>query len=162
MKSHNLIYWGLIALVGTALLLAFGSSSLQRLKEKLDEPLPAVYGVLNTTATVRRKEHVRFDNEHRTYTNDLGDIIEMKPGDEHLRIYYQIDNFDQLPEKYRSSIAQAEEGRIKNLGFRFWNTDQARYEKTEVGDKLEVSYHPIGDDLIEIVTIRNLTHPVTQ
>src|SRR6267142_5113715 len=66
----------------------------------------------NTTATVVRKEYVKFDKVNHSYVGDLGDVIEEPPGTEPWRVYYRINNFDQVPEPKRSALAASERVRI--------------------------------------------------
>lgn len=117
--------------------------------------------VRTTTAVVKAKEYVRFDEKNHWYVNDFGQTIEVTPGYEQWRIYYRIDNFDQVPDPKRSELWQSEEARIKQFGFRFYpagTPDKAAYDKAQVGDQLEVRYRYMGDEK-EMISIRNLTHP---
>jgi len=114
-----------------------------------------------TTAVVKAKEYVRFDEKNHSYIGEFGEPMEAKPGSEQWKIYYQIDNFNQVPEPKRSQLWQSEETRIKKFGFRFYpfsTPEKAFYDRTQVGDQLEVLYRYMGDEK-EIINIRNLTHP---
>lgn len=114
-----------------------------------------------TTAVVKAKEQVRFDEKNHSYIGDYGESVEVSPGTDRWRIYYQIDNFDQVPEPKRSQLLRSEEARIKKLGFRFYHfstPEKALYDATQVGDQLEVTYRYIGDEK-EIIIVRNLTLP---
>jgi hypothetical protein len=118
--------------------------------------------VRTTTAVVTGKEYVSFDEQNHWYVNNFGETVEVMPGFEQWRIYYRIDNFDQVPEPKRSQLWQSEESRIKQFGFRFYPSgtpDKAAYDQAQVGDKLEVRYRYMGDEK-EIISIRNLSHPV--
>jgi hypothetical protein len=118
-------------------------------------------GVRTTTAIVHAKEHVRYDEHNHTYVNDLGQTLEAGPGTEEWRVYYQIDNFNQVPEPKRTQLWQSEDTRIKKFGYRYhyYSTpEKASYEKAQVGDRLEVRYHYVGDEK-EVIGVRNLTHP---
>jgi hypothetical protein len=117
--------------------------------------------VRTTTGVVRAKEYLRFDEKNLSYVNDFGETVEVAPGFEQWRIYYEIDNFDQVPEPKRSQLWQSEVARIKQFGFRFYPSgtpDRAAYNKAQVGDQLEVRYRYMGDEK-EIISVRNLTHP---
>lgn len=154
-KRWLLIGIGVLAIVSLSVYLLFraADSYLNRLNE-------AKKG-RTTTAVVKAKEHVRFDDKNQTYIGNFGEPMTATPGTEQWRVYYQIDNFDQVPEPKRSQLWQAEEARIKNFGFRFypWSTpEKAFYDKTQVGDRLEILYRYMGDEK-EIINIRNLTHP---
>jgi hypothetical protein len=113
-----------------------------------------------TTAVVKAKEHVRFDGKNHSYIGDFGEPMNATPGTEQFRIYYQIDNFDQVPEPKRSQLWQSEEARIKKFGFRFHPLsapEKSFYDITQVGDRLEILYRYKGDEK-ESIHIRNLTH----
>lgn len=117
--------------------------------------------VRTTTAVVKAKEYVRFDEKNHWYVNDFGKTVEVTPGYEQWRIYYRIDNFDQVPDPKRSELWQSEEARIKQFGFRFYpagTPDKAAYDNAQVGDQLEVRYRYMGDEK-EMISIRNLSHP---
>lgn len=123
--------------------------------------LDAAKALRTTTAIVKAKEHVRFDEGNRTYIDDFGETREAPAGSEQWRIYYQIDNFDQVPEPKRTQLWKSEETRIKKFGLRFHyysNAEKASYNKTQVGDQLKIMYRYIRDEK-EIIGVRNLTHP---
>lgn len=146
---------GVLAIVGLSvyLLLRAADNSLSSLNEAKK--------VRTTTAAVKAKEYVRFDEKNHSYVNNFGRTVEATPGTEQWRIYYQIDNFDQVWEPKRSQLWESEEARIKQFGFRFYplsTPDKAAYEKAQVGDKLEVRYRYMGDEK-EIISVQNLTHP---
>jgi hypothetical protein len=146
---------GVLAMIGFSvyLLLRAADNSLSRLNEAKK--------VRTTTGVVKAKEYVRFDEKNHWYVNDFGQTVEVTPGYEQWRIYYRIDNFDQVPDPKRSELWQSEEARIKQFGFRFYPSgtpDKAAYDRAQVGDRLEVRYRYMGDEK-EIISIRNLTHP---
>ena len=108
-----------------------------------------------TTATVISKEYVKYDDKNHSYIGDLGDPIEVAPGREEFRVYYEIDNFDQVPEPRRSRLLKSEQERIKKFGYRFdiLTKDQKQeYDQINPGDKLEVFYRYITDEK-EIISI---------
>ena len=149
-----LIGIGVLAIVGFSvyLLLRAADNSLSRLNEAKK--------VRTTTAVVKAKEHIRFDEQNHSYVNNFGETVQVPPNTEQWRVYYQIDNFDQVREPKRSELQRSEDARIKQFGFRFYpsNTpDKAAYDKAQVGDQLEVRYRYIGNEK-EIISIRNLTH----
>lgn len=156
-RSARLVMIGIGALIivglSVYLLLRAADNTLSSLNEAKK--------VRTTTAVVKAKEYVRFDEKNHWYVNDFGQTIEVTPGYEQWRIYYRIDNFDQVPDPKRSELWQSEEARIKQFGFRFYPSstpDKAAYDKAQVGDQLEVRYRYMGDEK-EIISIRNLTHP---
>lgn len=160
LTSSSSVCW---VLIGIGVLTIVGLS-LYLLLRAADNTLSSVNEakkVRTTTAVVRAKEHVRFDEKNHSYVNDFGETVEVVTGFEQWRIYYRIDNFDQVPEPKRSQLWQSEEVRIKQFGFRFYpagTPDKAAYDKAQVGDQLEVRYRYIGDEK-EIISIRNLSHP---
>lgn len=114
-----------------------------------------------TIAVVKAKDVVKFDEKNHSYISNLDDSIEVQPRTEYWRFYYQINNFDQVPEPKRSQLRQSEEVRIKKIGFRFHSfgaSEKEFYDRTEIGDRLEVQYRYMGDKK-EIISVRNLTHP---
>lgn len=146
---------GVLAVVGLSvyLLLRAADNTLSSVNEAKK--------VRTTTAVVKAKEYVRFDEKNHSYVNNFGESVQVAPGTDQSRIYYQIDNFDQVPDPKRSQLWQSEEARIKQFGFRFYPSstpDKAAYDKAQVGDQLEVRYRYMGDEK-EIISIRNLTHP---
>jgi phenylpropionate dioxygenase-like ring-hydroxylating dioxygenase large terminal subunit len=117
--------------------------------------------VRTTTAVVKAKEYIRFDQQNQTYVNNFGETVQVSPGTEQWRVYYQIDNFEQVLEPKRTELQRSEDARIKQFGFRFYPSstpDKSVFDNAQVGDRLEVRYRYIGDEK-EIVSIRNLTHP---
>lgn len=134
--------WLLIG-IGVLSIVGFSVYLLLRAAENSLEKLNEAKKVRTTTAVVKAKEHVRFDERNHTYVNSFGKTIQVSPGDEQWRVYYQIDNFDQVPEPKRSELQRSEDSRIKKFGFRFYpssSVDKAIYDKAQVGDRLEVRY----------------------
>jgi len=155
----NSARWVLIG-VGIAILGLSVYLALKRVEKNLNSLNEAKKG-RTTRAIVRAKEYVRFDEQNHWYVNNFGETVEATPGTEQWRIYYQIDNFDQVLEPKRSQLWQSEETRIKKFGFRFHplsTPEKAFYDKTQVGDRLEILYRHIGDEK-EIIHVRNLIHP---
>ena len=114
-----------------------------------------------TTATVTAKQKVVISKEQPYYIGDLDERIPQLPGTGQWRIYYQIDNFDQVPEPKRTELISSEARRQKEFGNRFrsyYENAREFYDRTEVGDKLAVNYKYIGDKK-EILSIENLSHP---
>jgi hypothetical protein len=115
----------------------------------------------STTGTVRSKGKFTISKEEPYYINDLGDKISKAPGTEQWRVYYQIDNFDQVPEPKRTELENLEIKREQRYGMRFRNfyvESMEEYDRMEIGDKLEIVYRYIGDKK-DIISIKNLTHP---
>ena len=160
LTSSSSVRWGLIV-IGVLTIVGLSLYLLLRTADNTLSSLNEAKKVRATTAVVRAKEYVRFDEKNHSYVNDFGETVEVMAGFEQWRIYYRIDNFDQVPEPKRSQLWQSEEARIKQFGFRFYpagTPDKAAYDKAQVGDQLEVRYRYMGDEK-EIISIRNLSHP---
>src|SRR5882762_8915530 len=69
-----------------------------------------------TDGTVRDKKKFVITKEEPYYTGALGDRIPETPGTEQWRIYFDIDNFDQVPEPKRTQLMAAELSRKKEYG----------------------------------------------
>jgi hypothetical protein len=160
LTSSSSVRWVLIG-IGVLTMVGLSLYLLLRAADNTLSSLNEAKKVRTTTAVVRAKEYLRFDEKNRWYVNDFGQTVEVMTGFEQWRIYYQIDNFDQVPEPKRSQLWHSEEARIKQFGFRFYpagTPDKAAYDKAQVGDQLEVRYRYMGDEK-EIISIRNLSHP---
>jgi hypothetical protein len=105
--------------------------------------------VRETTATVIRKEDFRADQNNRFYVSGYGDRVEMQPGEEQKRVYYQIDTFGQLVEPRLSRVIDAERRRIEEFGPRFTYA-VGWYEEVKPGDKIQVSYRAFSDGHIQV------------
>jgi hypothetical protein len=114
-----------------------------------------------TTGVVRGKKRIVISKDEPYYINNLDHRISETPGTEQWRIYFEIDNFDQVPEPKRTELVIAENRRKEQFGLRFYpffEQEKSFYERTQIGDKLAVHYKYIGDKK-EIINIENLTHP---
>lgn len=145
-----------VLVVGTILLIPLGYFGLQILGDRVDEKLISAKAFRQTSATVTKKEYIRFDEMNHSYITDLGQRVDVQPGDQQWRVYYEFDNFDQFEEPFRSRLVQLEKKRISEgkLRFSFKNFNDRRwYDSVEVGDKLVVSYKPYSDGEIEIASV---------
>jgi hypothetical protein len=111
-----------------------------------------------TTATVRRKEHVILDEDKRPPMEVSNDQM-TPPRSEQWRVYYQIDNFNNLPEHLLNRVAKAEEERLATLGVRFTHNSKEWYDKVELDDKLEATYRVRESGEIEIISVTNPKYP---
>jgi hypothetical protein len=114
------------------------------------------------TATVKAKEYVRFDETNHTYLDDDGRRIEKSPGEQQWRVYYQIDDFNNLDEATRGRLLRSEEERSAAGRLRFRDKSKEWYEKLETGDKLRVLYQWRGDDSIDVAYVENPKSPNLQ
>jgi hypothetical protein len=84
----------------------------------------------------------------------------MKSGQTQQRVYYQIDNFDQVNESRRSKALQAEKELVQMYGPRStYAVDW--YDRVQPGSKLQVHYQCFSDGRIEIVGIDFLDDSTT-
>ncbi len=156
MKLHR-SSWIKISLAIVGVLVLGGYLVVRQINKGFEE-LNQAKASRRTTATVISKEYVKFDDKNHSYIGDFGDPIEIASNTEQWRVYYQIDNFDQVPEPRRSRLVKSEEERIKRFGFRFniLTKDQKQeYDQIGLTDKLEVFYRYIGDEK-EIISINRL------
>jgi hypothetical protein len=152
--------WLGIAFCSLVLLVVFGFLGFRILQRRSDEMLRAKRAY-TTTATVTAKQRVVISKDQPYYIGDLDERIPQVPGTEQWRVYYQIDNFDQVPEPKRTELIRSEVRRQKESGSRFreyYENAKEFYDRTEIGDKLAVHYKYIGDKK-EILSIENLSHP---
>jgi len=66
------------------------------------------------------------------------------------RVYYQIDNFDNLPEPRRSRASESEVTRMRDSGPRFCSSVDW-YDRVEPGSRIYVRYQCFSDGKLEIV-----------
>src|ERR1700752_2559587 len=90
-----------VAIVLLTTIVASGYLIWRKLDQGLAE-LNQAKAARQTTGTVTRKQYVRFSEANHSYVGDLGDVINVEPGFVQWRVYYRIDNFDQVPEPKRS------------------------------------------------------------
>src|SRR5919198_1401887 len=117
-------------------LVASGYLLLHKLDQGINE-LNQAKAARHTTATVLRKQYVKFDEANHSFVGDLGDVINLPPGTEQWRIYYRINNFDQVPEPKRSALVASERERVAKYGdrFHYWGAEGKEiYESTKEGD----------------------------
>lgn len=112
-----------------------------------------------TTATVKHKERVVFDEANRSFINGYNDVIESSPGTEQWRVYYQIDGFNNLPESLFTRVISAERERVASFGARFTYNSKEWYDEVEVGDKLGVTYRALEDGEVEVISVENPQYP---
>jgi len=107
--------------------------------------------VRTTSGTVLGKE-VFVCREPACFYLGYGKRTEMKGGESQQRIYYQIDNFDQVRESGRGKVLQAEKGLVQMYGPR--TTDAVGwYDRVQPGSKVQVRYQCLNDSQIEIVGV---------
>jgi hypothetical protein len=67
------------------------------------------------------------------------------------RVYYHIDNFDNLPEPRRSRASESEQNRLRDSGPRSHSVDWD--DRVEPGAKIYVRYQCFSDGHLEIVGV---------
>ena len=113
-KRRSSLRWLFIAVAITAILVFLGYFGLRAGQQYLFARIT----LREATATVRAKEYVRFDERNHSYSDDHGNRIEVAPGAEQWRVYYQVDNFN-MDEPVRSLLMRAEEERATTERLRF-------------------------------------------
>ena len=116
--------------------------------------------VRTTTGVVLEKKHVRFAADQTEYQNDEGRTVHLenwRKNSGELRVFYKIDNFDQIIEPHRSAVLTAEEERGKRFGPRFRIVDQSTFDQAERGEVVHVTYRWAGNSKIEIVSLELAT-----
>lgn len=147
--------------LGSLVLLVIAGFLLFKVLQRRWEEILRANRAYTTSGTVMEKKKFVITSEDPYYISDLGDRIPEIPGTEQWRIYYEIDNFDQVPEPKRTELMQAEVRRLNERGMRFYPfyaQEKEFYDRTEVGDKLVVRYQYVGREK-DIINIENLTHP---
>lgn len=109
-----------------------------------------------TTGTVLFKQHVSFGRGDTFYRNAEGRKVMIEPwrrksGED--RVYYRMDNLDQVPEPYRSSLVRAEAEREKKFGPRFSIADPRLYDSARPGSTLRIKYRWASDTQLEIISV---------
>lgn len=140
--------WLWISLAVLVSVLGLGFFAYRELKRAEKEFMESKW-VRTTLATVIRKEQFRCEETICFYTNGYGDRVEMKQGESQQRIYYQIENFDQVDEPRRSRVVQAEKDRVREFGPRFSYADDW-YAEVEPGAKVYVRYRCFRDGQIQV------------
>lgn len=151
-----------IILLGSLLVISLGGYAICSFNKKLNASLLEHKIIRETTATVKAKEHVRFDESNFSYLNEEGHRVEKRPGDEEWRVYYQIDGFDQINEPVRGHLLKAEMERVSKGQLRFDLVEKAEYDTLEEGDKIIVGWKWLGGETIEIVYARKPSSSNTQ
>jgi len=107
--------------------------------------------VRTTSGTVLRKE-VFVCREPTCFYLGYGKRAEMKGGESQQRVYYQIDNFDQVSEPRRQNAVEAEKALVKMYGPR--STSSVNwFDRVAPRSKLQVRYQCFSDGQIEIVGV---------
>lgn len=113
-------------------------------KELLESKL-----VRHSTGTVIKKELFECKEENCFYVSGYGDRVEMKRGEKQQRIYYQIDNFENLNEPRRSGTTETEKERVDKYGLRFTYA-VSWFDDVQVGEKVDVGYRAFSNGQIQV------------
>jgi len=140
-------HWWLAIPAGAILLVLLGYFALSLFNKVLLD----AKSLHHTTATVMGKAYLWVDQWHNEQTNERGND-RIHPGYEEWRVYYQIDNFNQLAGPKRSHFLALEKERAVWENCRYIYYDKEWYDGIRPGDKLIVLYQAIGDK-IEIVNV---------
>jgi hypothetical protein len=110
----------------------------------------------DTTAVTVGKKYVQFEAGQPSYVNDQGQTIALdgasrKSGE--FRIYYKINNFDQVPGSKQRGLTRGDEEREKKFGPRFTIVDERTYDQAQVGQSINVTYRWASDSDIEVIVV---------
>jgi hypothetical protein len=110
----------------------------------------------DTTGVVIAKKHVQFDTNQASYLDDQGrrrTVDEWRKRDGEFRVFYTIDNFDQVPGKVRAPLVAAEEARFKRYGPRYEIANANEFERTAIGQRIKIVYRWASDSEIELIDV---------
>ena len=109
-----------------------------------------------TVGIVVDKKHVQFRSDQTTYQNDEGrDTVHLEDWRKdtgEFRVFYNIENFDQLPAANRPVLVAAERERTKRLGSRYRVVDQHTFEEAKIGQTVNITYRLADDSHIEVIS----------
>jgi hypothetical protein len=131
----------------------------KELLRKLDQWILDGKMVHEAQGRVVKKEYVKFNETNNVYKSNNGTAIEAKIGEEHWRIYFKIDSFDyvgeskKIDESLKEILEKAEEKRCQDGNYHYTIQDKEAYDRTEIGDKLAVSWQRIGGNQMQVVTV---------
>jgi hypothetical protein len=142
--------WVWVCVVALAALILLIISGMRKLDEA-DKEFKESKWVRTTTGTVLRKELFRCQEPTCIYVG-YGGRAEIQRGVSQQRVYFQIDNFDQVGEPRLSRAIQSEKELVRANGPRS-TSEVDWYDRVITGDKLSVRYQCFSDGRIEIVGI---------
>lgn len=140
------------ALVVVAMLAILAVRTLDGLDKRISKELMESKLVRTTSGTVLRREEFQCHEPTCVYIG-YGGPSEINNGASQKRIYFEIDNFNQVDEDRRAKALQREKDLVRLYGPRStYAVDW--YETTKPGDKLLIRYQCLtSDGQIEIVGI---------
>ena len=107
--------------------------------------------VRTTSGTVLRKELFRCSQPACAYIG-YGGHMEIKNGETQKRVYFEIDNFDQVGDARRSKAVEREKELVRMYGPRSVHAVDW-YDRVEPGAKLSVRYRCFSDGQIELIGV---------
>jgi hypothetical protein len=81
----------------------------KKLNERFNKAVHETTLYPTTTATVKNKEYVQFDQKNHVYINDLGDKVEKQPGEERWRAIMSLITSTRLRNQGGVSFCKAKE-----------------------------------------------------
>jgi hypothetical protein len=154
MEGHKgkiwIIAFAVIAVI--LVILAIGPLIVRKVTKGIDTAILKGKSAHSATATVIRKEYVRFDEKNRVYVNEDGVLVERRAGDEEWRVYYQINKFDGVEQATIVKLLEAEEERKAKGRLRFTILSKEQYDNIQEGEELSVSWRLLGKNEIEIIS----------
>jgi len=142
--------WVWISIFVFLAIVVLSSVALRALNEA-DKEFKESKWVRTTSGTVLRKELYRCSQATCVYIGYSG-RTEMKDGETQKRVYFQIDNFEQVNDSRRTKALARERELVRMYGPR--STHEVDwYDRVEPGAKLLVRYQCFSDGQIEVVGV---------
>jgi hypothetical protein len=134
---------------------AIGLTTVRMLIHRSEKDLMEHKIARTTIGVVVDKKRVQFGSDQTAYQNDEGQTVHLedwrkKSGE--FRIFYNIENFDQLPTANRAAFVAAEQERTKSFGPRFRVVDQYTFDEGKTGQKVNITYRWADDSRIEVIS----------
>ena len=140
--------WVLVSVFLAIILLGF--VTLHELNEA-DKGFKESKWARTTSGTVLRKELFRCSQPSCAYIG-YGGRMEIKNGETQKRVYFEIDNFDQVGDARRTKAVEREKELVIMYGPRS-TSGVDWYDRIEPGAKLIVRYQCFSDGRIELVGV---------
>jgi hypothetical protein len=128
----------------------------QQFEKNLMETKAALESPHETMGVIVGRKQVRFETGQTSYINAEGKTIPLDDRlqkDGEFRVYYKINDFNQMPSSMRSGLARVEQEREKRFGPRFTVVDERAYDKAQLGQGVDVTYHWASDSNIYIIAV---------
>ena len=115
----------------------------------------------DTSGVVVGKEYVQFDSNQSTYQDAEGrsrPLEDWRKRDGEYRVFYTVDNFNQVPGQAQVSLVSAEAERFKKYGPRYTIVNAKDFERAAVGQRIAIVYRWANDSQIEMIDVELNPH----